>query len=363
MVQEKTDLGESKLSEKTSLNTEWTKVAIEAFIREEELGYQKIALPFNLYTPGADREEVCSIAFGDDLDKKSVLDVGSYLGYFCLRALEKGATLAHGLEVDPDKIRQANIIAEIKGLSPTYENVDVENVSFKQQYDIVLCLNVLHHLFNPIGTIRSLAQLTKERLVLEVASVNPRDSKKFGIGRYTQRLLEKLPVIVVAPGTPIAKRRADIQKYFFTPASIKRILEEHTKLFAKVEVMPSSFKKRFIIRATRRKIHHLLIVSGPTSSGKSTFLRMMKNGTLPTSAQKVLPRNSQGWPQIDASRLFLQPLKASDGTLLDQNVIEGLVLHYDILRPYVSGTQKLQSRPGPRSYSMLRQCNRNYSKA
>ena len=170
------------MSEKTSVNRQWTKIDIQAFIHEEELGYQRIALPFGLFTPGADREEVCSIAFGNDLDKKSVLDVGSYLGYFCLRALEKGAVLAHGLEVDPDKIRQANILAQIKGLSPTYDNVDVESVSFKQQYDIVLCLNVLHHLFDPIGTIRNLAQITKERLVLEVASVNSRDSRKFRIG-------------------------------------------------------------------------------------------------------------------------------------------------------------------------------------
>ena len=68
----------------------------------------------------------------------------------------------------------------------------------------------------------------------------------------------------------------------------------------------------------------------------------MKNCLLPANIESFLPENCQRWPQIDASRLFLQPLKASDGTLLDQNIIEGLVLHYDILRPYVSGTQNFK---------------------
>src|SRR5438552_3131964 len=65
----------------------WPRDRIERFLAEEKLKYQKIDLPFGLSTAGNDRKRMFEIAFEGDLTGKSVLDVGSYLGAFCIEAI------------------------------------------------------------------------------------------------------------------------------------------------------------------------------------------------------------------------------------------------------------------------------------
>ncbi len=69
----------------------WTRERVERFLADKDLRYQKIRLPYGRATPGEEREDTLQIAFGDDLEGRSVLDVGSYLGYFCLAARERNA--------------------------------------------------------------------------------------------------------------------------------------------------------------------------------------------------------------------------------------------------------------------------------
>jgi 2-polyprenyl-3-methyl-5-hydroxy-6-metoxy-1,4-benzoquinol methylase len=304
----------------------WAKPEIEGFLAHERLSYQKIQLPFGLSTPGSDRPEMCDAIFRD-VAGRGVLDIGSYLGYFCQEALRRGASSAHGLEADPEKVRQSNALAEMNGLAPIFTVGDVETFDLEQPYDVVLCLNVMHHLFDPIGVLLRLARATRHKLVLEVASINPRDGRKLGLGFLTRHLIGRLPLLYVAPGLPAASQRTNAQKYFFTPESIRTILQQHTRLFYEVEIVPSSFKQRFIVIAKRRKIRHLLVVSGPTSAGKSTFLRQLEDGSLPAEIRALLPRDCEKWPQI-----------ANDGDSVDEPLISGVVLRYDFLRPLASAT-------------------------
>jgi len=327
------------ISSETGTETTWTEEAVREFLASEKLAYQSISLPYNLSTPGAKRDDICRLAFGHGVDGKFVLDIGSYLGYFCLEALERGAASATGIEVDPDKIRQANIIADIKGLKPHYILGDIEKDDVPGRFDIVLCLNVLHHMFDPVGVIRKLAHATRETLIIEAASLNPRDSRKLRIGFLQRLMISRLPVIFVSHGEPNLRRKTSVQKFFFTSGAITNLLMRQTKLFSRVEVVPSSFKKRFIIRATRRRIDHLLIVSGPTSSGKSTFLRRLRSGGLPGEIMELLPQGCGDWRQVGASKLSLTPPRDIDGKPLDDDHYRGLVLHYDFMRPYVSGSQ------------------------
>lgn len=304
----------------------WAKPEIEDFLARERLSYQKIELPFGLSTPGSDRPEMCDRIFGD-VAGKSVLDIGSYLGYFCQEAMRRGASSAHGLEADPEKVRQSNALAQMNALAPTFSAGDVETFDLEQRYDVVLCLNVMHHLFDPIGVLLRLARATRHKLVLEVASINPRDGRKLGLGLLTRHLIGRLPLLYVAHGSPAASKRTNAQKYFFTPESIRTILREHTQLFYEVEIVPSSFKQRFVVIAKRRKIRHLLVVSGPTSAGKSTFLRQIREGSLPSDVRALLPRDCEKWPQI-----------AEEGDSIDEPLTEGVVLRYDILRPLAAAT-------------------------
>lgn len=320
--------------------TPWSKEEITAFLHREELGYQKIELPYGLSTPGQARPELCDIAFGDELHGQSVLDVGSYLGYFCLVACERGASRVVGLEVDPIRVQQARTLADIRGLDPDYCVKDIEYWDTTEQFDVVLCLNVLHHLFDPIHVLHKLVQMTRRTLVLEVAGFGLHDAAKLGVGYLLRQLLQRLPIVYVSSGLPSLHRSAESQKYFFSVDALLSILSEHDKVFSRIEVIPSTFKNRYIIRATRRRIGHLIVVAGPTSSGKSTFMRKLSDGSLPHHIAAQLPASAGGWPQMGAARFISGRYR--DQTFDHQDWLEGLVLHYDILRPYRSGTHSYQ---------------------
>ena len=106
--------------------TRWTEDMVRRFLDNEQLGYQKIALPFGLSTPGHERSATCDAIFGGDLEGKSVLDVGSHLGYFCIEALRRGACRAVGWEIDPEHVRQARTIADMVDSSAEYYERDIE---------------------------------------------------------------------------------------------------------------------------------------------------------------------------------------------------------------------------------------------
>ena len=287
---------------------------------------------------GVERPDLYDVAFGESLHGKSVLHVGSSLGSFCVEALARGAAEAVGLDVDPDRIAAATEAAEIKGLKPAYQQGDIEAFEPAQQFDIVVCINVLHHVFDPIAVLHKLGKMTREKLVLEVATPAEHDAAAFGFPRRFRWAHSRLPSMYVGPGAPLTRRRTMSQKFFLSEQAIERILSSHMKMFYKVEIAPSPLKGRFIVTATRRRIDQLLVVSGPTSSGKTTFLKQLRTGELPNDVRATLPESSSRWPQVGANRLFRSPLLSNDGRPLDEPYLDGLALHYDILRPRTTGT-------------------------
>jgi hypothetical protein len=75
-----------------------------------------------------------------------------------------------------------------------------------------------------------------------------------------------------------------------------------------------------------RKIDHLVIVAGPTASGKSVLLRELTAHRLPELHERIGIGNLHDWPQMTAGAM----LRQSDLKL------ERLILHYDFLWPYPS---------------------------
>ena len=318
-------------------STEWTKPAIEEFLSKIDYSYHKIELPFGLTTKGNKHNWLIELIFGDSLRGKTVLDLGSYLGYFSLEACIRDADHVVGLEIDPMRIKEAQIIAEIKGLKPEYRLGDIESIDIEESFDIVLCLNLLHHLYNPLGVLHKIARITKQTLIIEFASFGKHDSEKLGLSLWLRKALNNRSVILVQPGVPKIGQRIESQKYFFSEKALVNILKNHTKLFSEVEVFPSNFKNRKIIRATRRKIGHLVVVAGPTSSGKSSFIKAIKTKSLSPTIIDKMPENIIKWPQIGASH-FLAHGKTVDNEYLSADPLEGLLLHYDLLRPYTAKT-------------------------
>src|SRR5678809_1243614 len=98
-----------------------------------------------------------SLLFGSDIKGLTLLDIGSSLGHFCLEALKHGAAAATGLETSPERIRHARQIAAAVDAKAEYIPADFEQWDAPaKSYDVVLCLNVLHHLYDPVAAIRKM---------------------------------------------------------------------------------------------------------------------------------------------------------------------------------------------------------------
>lgn len=79
------------------------------------------------------------------------------------------------------------------------------------------------------------------------------------------------------------------------------------------------------------RIGHLLIVSGPSASGKSAFLRELSLGRLPREIAEALPADAATWPRTNGDRLSGGLLRR---LLARERSPEGLVLHYDFMRVF-----------------------------
>ncbi len=306
--------------------TKWSEEQVRDFLSKEKLSYQNIEMPYGLSTGGDDRSYTCQKIFPDDLTGKTVLDVGCKYGYFCIEAIKRGAKKVVGIDFDRDNIRKARLIADCLGFNITYELFDIETDSLQETYDYVLCLNVLHHLKNPISVIDKLVKATNEKLILEIASLGRRDRKKLKITPLTSLILNRFPVMFIA-GNEKANQFKD-HKFFMSPSAIRRLLLDHNSVFANVDIIPSEFKNRFITIALKRRIGKLVVVAGPVASGKHTLIDKLLKKELPQIFEILDIKDVSSWKTISARRLH--ELTCSD--------IDNLIVHYDIKRPFFKNT-------------------------
>ena len=138
-------------------------------------GYQRITLPSGRVIPGTDRSPTARLVYPADLTGKSVLDVGCYYGFFLHEAIRRGARRAAGIEADPERFRIASTLATLwDGKVDVYEGL-LEDVELTEKFDVVLFLNVLHHVKDPLPVMKRLAGLCRGTLIVEFRQ--PHDSQ------------------------------------------------------------------------------------------------------------------------------------------------------------------------------------------
>lgn len=311
------------------------------FVNSENLKYQCIELPYGIKTPGDSRTEAINLVLNELKKGQTVLDIGSFLGLFCIKSLQHEASKVTGLELNKERLRQAKQIADFLQLRPNYLRLDVEEYPKLNTHDLVLCLNVLHHLKNPIGVLRYLALHTNNTLIIEAAEFGIREAVQFGIhdikslinlcsrdlklAHFSRILLRLIPAIFkstssafIAPYSP----KSFLRTFFFSKAALNTILNSHMKLFSSIEIKKSNFKNRYFVVCKKLKIKHLVLISGSCGSGKSTFIDNM---------------DSNGY----SNKLGVSKEKAtfvSGNMLRDKNLSESfphqfndtVVFHYDI---------------------------------
>jgi SAM-dependent methyltransferase len=232
---------------------------LERFISETKFsGYQQITLPNGRVIPGEDRSRAADLIFPRSLAGKSVLDVGCYYGYFLHEAIRRGASRAVGIEADPERYRIASTLAALwEGKIEIREGL-LEEVQLNEQFDIVIFLNVLHHVKDPVPVIRKLASLCRGTLVVEFrqphdpqfveqcfhggrGSSSGRSLLSRGVrrlrlaveGRMLERLTRNLPLVGV--GSEEYHR-----SFFFTREGFRNMFQVHNQLFRNIEFRPST---------------------------------------------------------------------------------------------------------------------------
>jgi SAM-dependent methyltransferase len=307
----------------TKARSRWTREAIEAFLASEKPRYQRIELPHGLSTEGEDRRTSSDSLLPPRLDGKSVLDVGCFLGHFSHESLRRGAKSVTAMELNPDRLRQARTIAEILGLEIEFVRGDIERGTPPGTFDLVLCLNVVHHLKDPIRGLDNLVRATREHLVLEIAGLENHTARKllFGrglLGKVPRPGLDRRPLAVIGAGR---KARYD-ELFFFTPKALHHMLLGHRNTVAKVETRPSPFRGRFVVEAWKRRFDELVLVCGLPGSGKSTVCDRLRAGASTELARDLAVERPADW-------VFTGPVLLDE---LAEPHIPRLLFHYDLLR-------------------------------
>ena len=225
---------------------------LEQLLRDiEPSGYQRIVLPTGYVIPGNDLRPLANLVFPERLDGKTVMDVGCYYGYFLHNAVERGATRAVGLEPDPDRFRIASAIAPLWGNCIEIFPETIEKLTHDEQFDVVICMRVLHHVADPIRLVTALADRCRGTLVMlfrephNIQFVSERfrgDASRRTVwarvrARLQMRMLRWLSrdLGIIGVGSAAYHRT-----YYFNKGAFRSSFLVHNPLFEKISFRPTN---------------------------------------------------------------------------------------------------------------------------
>ena len=171
-----------------------------------------------------------------------------------------------GIEPEVESIRQAREIARLCNVEPNYLCGDFEELDFGEEtFDTVLCLNVMHHMFDPVGALRKMIGLARRRIVIEFAQ--PRFWHLLGLSLSQRRVgVNSLPLLLLGE---VRKSRDVLSRSFLiTSKAFEVLFNQHTGLFEPVTIHASPFKDRGILVANKRRIKHFVVVARADSQRK-----------------------------------------------------------------------------------------------
>jgi SAM-dependent methyltransferase len=309
--------------EAVSHPAEWTETMVRQLLADHEFTYQNVPLPFGLSTGGTDRSPTANLIFPDKLSGKSVFDVGCMYGYFAFEAEARGASRAVGGEIDVNDVAKCRLLASAKGSSAEFLVWDIERETIPGTFDYVLCLNVLHHLRNPLSALEKLIAATRQRLILEVASFTGRDSQKFGgPAAIVSALIRRLPMLVLGGA---GSTKSATQTFFITETAIETLLLKHRRDFAQVEIKQGGQKGRYIVIAHKRQIKHLYIFAGVNTVGKTTLLESFARRENTGLARDIDFDSTKPWSFVHYSELDENTEARTDYMALQYNISKHLI--------------------------------------
>jgi tRNA (mo5U34)-methyltransferase len=100
----------------------------------------------------------------------SCLDVACHEGWFTFQIAQRGARLARGIDIRPDRIERANFIKEagaFTNVSFGVRDLFVLDPAQDGVYDLTLFLGIFYHLEDPVRGFRAVRALTRDVCIIE----------------------------------------------------------------------------------------------------------------------------------------------------------------------------------------------------
>ena len=210
--------------------------------------YQSITLPYNIKSSTKEfkhiplnRDDSFKPLASQDLRNKSILDIGSAIGNYLFKSERHGANKLFGVEKNKDRYLASTLVAKILDSNAKFINSDFDKSLFKEEFDYVLCLNIIHHIENYEKFLFDAAKLTKKMLLLEFPTfLDPKFLSYKKISKQDAIKMNNLSILGESSKT------ID-QTYVYSPLFIKKFLMDNNLGFVKYNTYDSPIEGRVIM--------------------------------------------------------------------------------------------------------------------
>jgi tRNA (mo5U34)-methyltransferase len=87
----------------------------------------------------------------DNLQGKTVLDIGCNAGFYAMEMKRRGADRVLGLDTDDEYLEQAKFAADVNGLKIEFRKMSTYDVGqLGEKFDLIIFMGVLYHLRHPL---------------------------------------------------------------------------------------------------------------------------------------------------------------------------------------------------------------------
>ncbi|MFC1951679.1 class I SAM-dependent methyltransferase [Chloroflexota bacterium] len=208
--------------------------------------YQDIELPSGLVIPGYSQPHESWIRLRDVIDfkDKDVLDLGCFHGFFCFKAEDVGARDIVGIEINENAVGVARRIAWLKNSRVHFYQGDIASLKTDHVYDIVLVLNMMHHvkdIHQALKNIFDAGKLIVFEIPLTQEDIVSQYAEQFGFdfaGKVNSHRADREIVIFTNPQTgALPPQIPSAYRYNYNMEYSKKLVRRAVVLASKIKIL------------------------------------------------------------------------------------------------------------------------------